>query len=159
MLEEIRGPLEDGIMRRNVDFDLWASRLSKAFPFGLNRIQWERVPNHILLVPVPRDPEERRNPESYFRRSTVRIREFVTKRFADEKIDLNEEIIWLGDSLSFALQLTVNSFLTWCHVLLSYPQHSYSIPKDVSWCLNYTWEDELFFGRAKTLRPGKYLHQ
>jgi hypothetical protein len=66
----------------------------------------------------------------------------------DEGILTGEEVVWVGDSTDFGLCMTAATLLECFPRLFSLPQHSYALPRDGSWCLNYVMEGELFFARA-----------
>ena len=147
LVYELNIPLRDGAIQRTDDSELWALRLSNAFPFSLNRVRWDLVPNHSVLSATPRSEQEKRDPEAYFRRCSPRIARFLRACFAQEGVSLEKELVWLGDSTSLVLHLTGSTFIIWSAAMLSYPQHSYLVPPDVTWCFNYTFEDEAYFGR------------
>jgi len=154
LLRELLEPRESGFIETSQDFEHWAARLGSAFPFSLNRIRWEKVPQHLVLEPASRLPGEEKAPGEYYRRCAPRIAAFAKACFQQAGIPLRQGAVWIGDSVDVVLHLTNDTFLQWCHVMLSYPQHSYLIPKDVAWCLNYTFEDETFFGVRPTPTRG-----
>jgi hypothetical protein len=148
LLADLRSGLEKGDFRLVHNADEWGERLDRAFPFELNRIRWDRVPDHHWLEPLPKLRGEHEAPEVFYARCAPRITEFVERNFARERIGLDDRAIWLGDSIDLALEVTPAAFLRNTTILLSYPQHSYLIPPDVGWCLNYTFEDVSYFGRS-----------
>ena len=148
LLSELQSGIDRGDFRLIDNTDEWTERLSQSFPFELNRIRWDKVTDRHWLEPLPRARGEEKTPELFYARSAQRIAEFVEINFARERIELDEGAIWIGDSVDFALEITPTVFLRNTTKLLSYPQHSYLVPPDVRWCLNYTQEDVLYFGRS-----------
>jgi len=70
---------------------------------------------------------------------------------------METEVLFMGDSVSFVLRMTLMTLSQYSPNLFSYPQHVYVIPEGGEWCMSYTFEDDLFFGLApkatKSSRP------
>ena len=64
-------------------------------------------------------------------------------------INIKEEVIILSDG---ALENTYQcSLADICEIVaecLFLPQHTYIVPLDCSWCLNYTFEDYIYFAKS-----------
>lgn len=120
--------------------------VEKRFPAGLNRIAWEKVRSkqHEEVFPVATGGKKTEDIEARLSARRERVRSWLR----DESILADEEVVWVGDSADFGLCMTVGTLLEWFPRLFSLPQHSYALPRDGSWCLNYVMEGELFFARA-----------
>ncbi len=122
-------------------FDVLAER----FPIGLNRISWEELnkKKHIDVIARPREIT------SDELRSLLSAHRALIRHWLDsEAIAQNTEVMWIGDDTEVGLKMTRETLLDLFPVLFSFPQHSYALPADGAWCLNYIMEGELFFAAA-----------
>src|SRR5688572_21187378 len=55
--------------------------------------------------------------------------------FAEISLDMDTEVIWLGDDSDCGLRMSLGVFLRHFPALLSLPQHSYVVPDEGDWCL------------------------
>jgi hypothetical protein len=53
--------------------------------------------------------------------------------------------------ISFVLKLSIERLTKYLIEILSIPHHTYVFPEDVSWCFNYTAEDDVFFAKRPIL--------
>ena len=116
------------------------------FPVGLNRIDWERHPQARIITVFRDELQERHSDETALALS--RVRDVVAGWFAAAEIDLAQSVVWIGDNTDMGLEMSAACLLEVFPKLFSFPQHSYGLPKDGAWCLNYVMEGELFFGIA-----------
>ena len=119
--------------------------LGKRFPIGLNRIAWERVKEKQLIEVLP---EPRQIASHELRALLAEHQATVRQWLEDEGVSKDARVIWLGDMTDAALEMSRDDLVEFFPVLFSFPQHSYVLPRDGCWCLNYVMEGELFFGRA-----------
>jgi|GEM_PF-4196104 len=146
ILRELTGPLRDGLVRRTDDLQRGIALIAPRFPFGFNRINWDEVPGYFLLPCPPRTEEERRHPDLYYQKRAPEFREFIAEMGQRHRLHPNAPIVFLGDNLSFLLHMTLAVLMDHCAALFSVPQHIYIFPEPADWCLNYTFENDLFFG-------------
>jgi hypothetical protein len=62
-------------------------------------------------------------------------------------------MIFIGDSaMDVALSTTAEIMRRYLIDVVDMPQHTYIVPQDVSWCLSYTMEGNMAYGR-RPIRP------
>ena len=125
--------------------------IEKRFPAGLNRIAWEKVSSkqYEEIFPVATGGKKTEEIEA---RLSAR-RDHVVRWMQSEGISASAEIVWVGDSTDFGLCMTVSTMLECFPRLFSLPQHSYALPRNGAWCLNYVMEGELFCAKAPEKKP------
>jgi hypothetical protein len=148
LLGELEQPLRSGVIRKTDDLDEGAALVNQRFPFLLNRIDWEKMPGHLLLPAAAKTGDEARDPDRYFARRAPEFRAFIEDIANKHDIAMQTQVLFMGDSVSFALRMTLAVLTEYSPKLFSYPQHVYVIPESADWCLSYTFEDDLFFGFA-----------
>ncbi len=121
--------------------------LRSRFPFGC-RVEWNRVPGAKLLAAPPDRLRFGAGGDSPFsiEKHADAIREFIRRRATEHDIGADVEVVVLGDGVSFAFVTEIRQIILNCEVLFGYPQHVYVVPQNGDWCLNYTMEDDLYFG-------------
>ena len=67
---------------------------------------------------------------------------------AEYSIGDEDRVIVFGDVSRVALHMSVGTLFDCSEVIFLSPQHVYVIPSSGEWCLNYTMEDQVWFGRA-----------
>jgi hypothetical protein len=72
----------------------------------------------------------------------------VKSWFDEAGVESAAHVVWIGDNTDIALEMSAEALLEFFPVLFSFPQHSYVLPADGAWCLNYVLEGELFFAKA-----------
>lgn len=138
VLSEFKRAIDGGEMRLEHDPAPYYAVIEKAFPIGINRINWFSGAPHLIL-----SRQKSAEPE----KSGKEMRYFITRAFEHFALTPPScDVLWLGDMIDFGLRMKFPILFRECVQLFSYPQHSYVIPSDASWCLNYTFEDDLFFG-------------
>ena len=123
------------IIKLNVDryFEL----IELNFPMGLNRINWEEVENHRTIEVNLKDELN----------SKFEILNFFQELKRESIVNESDNIFVFGDGSIenvykmpfYVLEENVMEFFT-------LPQHTYIINENADWCINYTFEDDLFFG-------------
>jgi len=143
ILVELAAYLASNRVVRVDDGGRHAEAISQAFPIGINRIDWGKVPSAIFSsVADVKEPEARQQ----------RMRQFLRDAFSSASVGEEDRVVWVGDSTDFVLEMSVVTLSECVGILFSYPQHAYVIPPDASWCLSLTMEGELCFGRTPTKR-------
>lgn len=143
LLEDLKDAIEAGEVEVVEDPAPLYGRLVEAFPVQMNRINWDSVPGSRTLEAPPERVEggfELVEPASELRAFWERMRR-------NNDIGDDMEVVVLGDSLvGFGLRLSVATLTRHLVDVLSIPHHTYVFPEDLSWCFNYTPEDDAFFG-------------
>ncbi|MDR2981915.1 MAG: hypothetical protein LBV12_06670 [Puniceicoccales bacterium] len=148
LLGELEQPLRSGLIRKTDDLDEGVALVNQRFPFVLNRIDWEKMPEHLLLPAVPKTSDEAHDPDRYFTRRAPEFRAFIEDITNKHGIAMQTPVLFMGDSVSFVLRMTLAVLTEYSPKLFSYPQHVYVIPERADWCLSYTFEDDFLFGFA-----------
>ena len=125
-------------------FDL----LEAKYPIGLNRIDWRGVPSHQVVDVLPMEDGLEISFESHVHK-LISSRVALVELLASGSVDASDSVIWIGDGCDLCLHMTVGTFLECYVVLFASSQHSYVIPANAEWCLNYTLEGQLFFGKTE----------
>ena len=145
ILHELEVPLRLGDILKDVDGDRYFNDLQRFFPVNMGRIAWDAVVGHrYMRLPRPKGGD---SSEVYH----VKIKPMLINFFNNEAnlgtVVENQVVIWIGDSSSFALAMSLSSLRKYSNVLFSYPQHSYVFPITYEWCVNYTMEGEIYYGQ------------
>jgi hypothetical protein len=148
LLGELEALLRSGAIRKTDELDRFAMLINQRFPFVLNRIDWTKVPAHLLLPAKARIGDEARDPDRYFARRASEFRGVIEDAAKQYKIGMETEVLFMGDSISFVLRMKLTTLAEQSPKVFSYPQHVYVMPESGDWCINYTFEDDLFFGIA-----------
>jgi hypothetical protein len=115
--------------------------ISAHFPISANRIDWgeikDSINSHLTI-------EETDNSELFANRLNLFFENIESKY----PINDNETILIIGDSLTdFAYQMSYTVFKKTAIHFLRIPQHTYCLLMNINCCLNYTFEDSIYFGR------------
>lgn len=110
------------------------TKLASRFPWRFGRIAWDEAGVCI---------SEHCTDELVLERFFSRVRSEIGYALVDP-------LIILGDNMYFGVMTQWRSIVLVLGSITSLPQHLYVVPPDVSWCVNYTFEDDLYYGRAKT---------
>lgn len=146
--EELKSEVESGRISVVPDPAPFFGVLGRRFPIGMNRIAWEKV-REMHRVDVLAQPREIASEElrTLFVSHSAAVRSWLD---AAEVAPLSR-VIWVGDMTDVALEMSRERLLGLLPILFSLPQHSYALPPDGSWCLNYVMEGALYFARAVCL--------
>jgi len=119
--------------------------LDAKFPTRPSRIAWERIGDRqeidVLSSPRTISSDELQAELAAHRAS-------VESWFVSLGIDAETEVMWLGDMCDSGFRMPLAVFFEHFELLFSMPQHSYVLPDDARWCLNYVMEGQLFFGMS-----------
>jgi hypothetical protein len=110
------------------------------FPMGLNRIAWEKVKEHHFLdlsnISTTKEQQKRKVVHDFFRNVEQMYPIIAQKKF-----------IIIGDNaLHQGYKMGWDIVQKSAHFFIDYPQHTYIIEEEGTICINYTFEDELYFG-------------
>ena len=132
---ELFFPIKDG--------ECYIEILEENFPFRLGRIDWLDLPHHRHRKVNFEDREV----------AQKQVLQFLDDVKHSARISEKSEIILISDSaLKHDYQLPFYLLSKCIDSTFFLPQHTYIIPPDASWCLNYTFENDLFFGLADGLK-------
>lgn len=121
----------------------WFEVLEKKFPIGLNRIAWKSV-NEVDMISLGKLTENKEEVKE-------KILSFILTKFDQVNINDAERLIVLSDgALEETYSIVVSDLKQIFEHVLFLPQHTYIIPQSGEWCLNYTFEDDLYFGLTPT---------
>ena len=143
LLEDLQQEIARGNVELIEDSLPFFERLLAAFPFDSGRLTWETVPGRLHLVAPP----ERAGESFQLSEPATELRTFWARVRHESRIDDDMAVLVLGDTLvSFVLKMSVRSLTGHLVDVLSLPQNTYIFPEDLSWCFNYTVQDDAFFG-------------
>jgi len=141
--ERLRSEIDAGRISIVTDVEPWFDRIGSRFPTGINRIAWEKVANKAQVEVFS---ETRAVNSDELEVILGRHRSTIIEWFDRKGVDLDSEVVWLGDDTDVGLRMQVKVLVQYFPVLFSLPQHSYVLPLVGTWCMNYVMEGELFFG-------------
>lgn len=138
--EKLLAELHERIKSREIrvidDNAVFFSEIREGFPQGFNRINWSKTPHNFDSILSGKDFKEK-------------IIYFVSDFLEKNNLTMDGSVIYFGDAIDIALEISLDCFYLISDRLFAVPQHSYVIDKDVSWCFNHTFEDEMYIGRSK----------
>jgi len=107
------------------------------FPFVGSKIDWSKVSGSV---------QKTQNPEGNVAKQS---KEFMIEQLAIYKIPADSEISIIGDgAIECVLKTTIEIFTeNFAKEILELPQHVYLIPEDGAWCMSFSMEGDMNFGR------------
>lgn len=123
--------------------------IERHFPTTGNRISWDELPEVRQADVFPARSGARHAHE--VQQQLERQRATLASWFGGAGLADQVEATWVGDGTSIGLRLSIGLLLERFPALFSLPQHSYVIPTDGLWCLNYVMEGALYFGFSADL--------
>lgn len=143
LLLELAHWIRTGEIQVERDNQPFFDRVDEAFPISFSRIDWSAVPGADVLPP----PRTREQGNIDLGAHMPAIRAFLQKAENVLGIDAETMVLVLGDGqMDTVLRMRYDLLCEHLEEILGLPQHTYVIPEDASWCINYTFEDDLFFG-------------
>ncbi|PJZ76222.1 hypothetical protein CH365_15490 [Leptospira neocaledonica] len=133
---ELGERIKGGEIRVIDDNAVFFSEIREGFPQGFNRIDWSKIPHNFDSILPGNDFKEK-------------LIYFVSDFLKKNNLTRNGPVIYFGDAIDIAFEISLTCFYSISDRLFAVPQHSYVIDKDVSWCFNHTFEDEMYIGRSK----------
>lgn len=149
LLEELTPWIDAGRVKVDAETNNYFRLLGNKYPIGVNRIDWRGVRPHLAfdVFPIAREVITGEGKE----KTLAECRNILLSWFNSNLIDLQERVVWIGDDSNVSLHTTIETLLEFYPLLFSWPQHSYVLPLTGQWCLNYTMEGQLFFGKAENV--------
>jgi hypothetical protein len=133
----------NGEMRYETDSARYFDLLSKKFPVTFSRIDWTKVPDKVSVSAFQHKQRGTFDMEHHL----VESMNFIQN--LEPQIAEADTIILIGDNAIVGAYLmdfiTLKKYFPYICML---SQHTYIIPAETHWCLNYTMEDDLYFGFA-----------
>lgn len=124
-----------GAIAVDASSDAYFEKLASVFPVCGSKIDWEEVPGSIGEVVVERANEARE------------FAKFFETMMTKNRI--HDEIIYIGDGLTDTAYIGLyEAMKPHLSELFSIPQHHYFIAKDFSWCMVFSFEGSMDFGKA-----------
>jgi hypothetical protein len=137
LVASLRHYIDTGVVKVLLNTEEFDNSLMHSFPFVLGRIDWRAVPGH-KFVHINGD----------LTIGATQIRHFLDDLVKEQQIVRSAKVIYLGDACDVGLCLDFASFLDLLPLIFDLPQHHYLIPSTCVWCVHYTFENDLFFGRS-----------
>lgn len=139
-LELIEEEIQSGNIKLEDD-DQYFDMLGNRFPVGGTGIAWSKVPNHQYFNLL----ELKDDTDNYGKMLHESFQKIVS--FLDQNED--QEVVIIGDGvLDVAIRVPFRKLIDLHYEVFTLPQHTYILPPDASWCINFTFEHDLFFGIA-----------
>jgi hypothetical protein len=115
--------------------DEYFEKIIKRFPITANRIDWDLIPHRAELI------------GKNYANKNEKISAFLKDLCLSENWDLSQDIFICFDGYTQgALSMKLKLLLENAYEIFSLPQHTYVIPENCAWCINYSFEDILYFG-------------
>ncbi len=146
IIAELSTLIEGGHIHVIADHRPWFDGVSDMYPFDRNRIDWRRTADMVTCDVVPVDAVMADEELQVLLEEHC---DLVALWFQNRGISQRQRVVWLGDGSDLVLGMELCTFMKCFAFLLSWPQHCYVVPLNRTWCLNYTMEGQLFFGRPK----------
>jgi len=125
--------------------------LARHYPFSeFSRLMWEYVEDAEVYSKLAAEPSNSSTRE-YLLGDPSDIEGFLREKIGHTPI-CHEPVLWLGDDVNYCLQMTGEVFLRCWERILCWPMHHYLVPLNLSWCLNFTMESDLYFGYSEKVR-------
>lgn len=142
-LYSLQEDIQKGIVKFEDD-EQYFDNLQSKFPVVGNGIAWNKVANHLFF-----DLERLKDDQILYSKVLEESWLAIMQALRELEIDEMQEVIIIGDNvLDVALRIPVGKINALYKAIFDLPQHTYILPEDASWCINYTFEDRLFFGLA-----------
>ncbi len=113
--------------------------LEARFPLDSGRIDWS-------LIADRSETEITKVASFYGVDDDLACKHYLGERIAIDELSGNA--FWINDNIDIALSGNVLSFGSIFEFLLRPPGHIYLLGEKGDWCLNVTFEDDLYFGYA-----------
>ncbi len=135
--QELTPFLETGEVEYLADTSMKFSRIAMSFPILAYRINWMDMENVFLIV---------KRSENGFDSVTSG---FIHKVFEVLGIKENDKLDVLFDGITEGgLSISAGILRDFGFSFLLIAQHTYIVPEDCRWCINYSFEGQLHFGFA-----------
>jgi hypothetical protein len=127
--------LEAGDIAIGNDFDALFKLVQKKFPILGTRIDWRAIPHFHQHI------------NAAYPDCLVEIRDAVSQ-LIDKYLPNEKRIVSIcfDGGTDAVLTCSLDTLKKIAPDVFTTPQHIYVLPSDGSWCINYSFEDDLFFG-------------
>lgn len=116
-----------------VDADFYIEKINEIFPFIGSKIDFSKLKKNKYIVLEKKILEEATS--------------FINSIIQENKLDLREHLIYVGDGLTGkAYKFYLRDLTNILPYILDIPQHHYIISEKYSWGLNISFENEISFG-------------
>jgi hypothetical protein len=135
LLRKIAPEIEAQLIVVSTDAEAYFNVLEEHFPLGGSKIAWSKVPGSC---------KEKINYDD-----ELSVLTFFDVAMSALGQRASNKVIAVGDSaMEVALSASVEIMRRRLYDIISLPQHTYIVPPDVSWCLSYTMEGDMVYGRS-----------
>ncbi|PKF74193.1 hypothetical protein [Chryseobacterium sp. PMSZPI] len=132
----LKKEFENNTIAIEEDTDRYIDEMENHYPFGYSGVDWTKKDN-ILSLDVKSTEGNRRE----------QINIFFKEILKDYPNLIDEEVIIVGDgALNYGYMIRFENFIELFHLFFELPQDTYVWFLDSKKLINYTFEDELFFG-------------
>lgn len=135
--QELFNEIKNQKVKVENNYDIYYQTLKNKYPIRGSHIEWDKIKLQYKIL--SKDLEDNK---------IDTIKDFLKKIMTKHHIKENQEVTFIGDVLDIALHMNLSIFLKNLDVLLSYPQDLYLVPPQFDWCLNFLFEEDLYFGFA-----------
>lgn len=149
ILKIVEVDLRAGLASTVEDVNPLFRTIERSFPTTGNRISWDGLSDVRRADVFPARSGGRHASE--VQRRLEAHRATLAGWLESAGVAADVEVVWLGDDTSMGLRMPLGLLLDRFPALFSLPQHSYVVPIDGIWCLNYVMEGALYFGFSADL--------
>ena len=136
LMSALGSMIKSGYLMISDDSSYFFEKLESAYPVIGSKIDWECVPCSIFRVC--------QCGESDFLMEMISFFDEVVLEFG-----LSGGVVFVGDSaIDFSLKGDIKIIREILPVLLNIPQHHYFMDPEVSWCICFSMEGDMAFGRS-----------
>lgn len=120
-----------------VDDEKTNDLICSSFPFAGSKIDWEKVPGSI---------EEEAGYETFVRDCLG----FFQRAVSNNDISQDDSVLVMGDNQmnNLAVATAIGTLEQILEDLLDIPQHTYIVAQNGDWCMTFTMEGDMTFGRS-----------
>ena len=143
-LHLVQEGIQTGIIKIEEQDAQYVNTIERRFPFFGSKIDWDEIPSSLFF-----DLTSLKNNKNAHNSMLKEGFKTIYQTVLEMGLNEDQEIIIVGDSIfDIALRMPLGKLPELYWELFELPQHTYIIPPDASWCINFTFEHELFFGVA-----------
>ncbi len=143
---------ELGDRLRRVDGDRLSRLLTSSFPFTVGRLDWQKARSVIEHpAPLARANGANVSPDGFH--TSAYVREVVSffRDCTKRNNTADEWVAFVSESVTAEYEVKLSAVPDLLATVADVPDHKYVFGLDGSWCLMWSFEDDLYFG----LRPSE----
>lgn len=145
IIELLNNAVKNEEMKYRNDSSLYFKLLMGRYPISNNRIDWKKVPDRISLYPTNEQQTSSFDMQGHLEKVDHFFKKVVKKMIPSS----DDNVVLIGDgAIDGAYLMNLSVLEKYLCFICMISQHSYIMPSDGSWCLNYSMEDDLYFGFA-----------